>query len=250
MKLRQFTVTLEGGAAVPAVRVARGADLSGLRGALALPPCRGTVAVVGGAQGLSAPEYEEVRRMLRRLLAELAELAIASRLTVVDGGTAFGIMKLLGEARALQSDDFPLIGVAPLGRVTWADRPPAEGGEAPLDANHGAFVLVESDEWGGEAETLAEAAHTLAEGQPSIEILINGGEIAPHDAAAYLRLGGRLVVVEGSGRFADELISVMKGHPSDSPIIQEILATGRVFPFSLDSAPGTFKHYLKNLAGW
>ncbi len=250
MQLKRFTITFEGGATAPAVRVARGADLSELRDALALPPSKGTVAVVGGAQGLGAPEYAGGRRALRGMLSELAELAIASRLTLVDGGTASGIMQLLGEARASQSDDFPLVGVAPLGRATWADRPPSDGGEALLDANHCAFVLVESDEWGGESETLADVAHTLAEGQPTLEILINGGEIAQHDAAAYLRRGGQLVVVEGSGRFADELAGAMKGSPSDNPIIQEILATGRVHVLPLDRAPGTFKRYLTDLAGW
>jgi len=250
MRLKNFTITFEGGARAQAVRVPRSADLSTLRAALGLPSCQGTIAVVGGAGGFDAPEYDGIRRALRDLFMELAEMAAASHLTLVDGGTASGIMQMLGEVRASQGSRFPLVGVAPLGRITWPDRPSGEGGEVLLDANHSAFVLVESDEWGDEADMLAETAHILAEDRPSLEIVINGGRIARQDTASYLRRGGQLVVIEGSGRFADKLAEALRSNRSDEPVIQEILATKRVHLFPLNSAPGALTNHLKNLAGW
>jgi hypothetical protein len=247
MSLQGFTLTLAGGATARAVRVAPGADLAGLAEALALPPTRGTIAVVGGAKGFDAPEFDTLRRKAGRLLAELADFAAEKGLAVVDGGTPHGVMRLLGEARAARGDGFPLIGVAPLGGITWTDRPSGEGGDTPLDANHSAFVLVEADSWGDEAETLAAAAHALGGGQPTLEILVNGGEVARDDAWFYVRRGGALVTVEGSGRFADELASALKQGQSGDEAIQATLDSGRVYTFALDSPPGAFAARLASL---
>jgi hypothetical protein len=247
MSGQAFTLKLEGGATARAVRMAPQADLAGLAGALALPPTQGAIAVVGGARGFDAPEFEALRRDAGRLLAELAAFAAGKRLAVVDGGTPYGVMRLLGQARAARGGGFPLVGVAPLGRVTWADRPAGQGGETSLDANHSAFVLVDADGWGDEADTLAAVAHALGGGQPALEILVNGGQVSRHDTRAFLRRGGALVTVEGSGRFADELARALKQGYSGDETVQATLDTGRVHAFALDSPPGAFAARLEAL---
>lgn len=241
---------LEGGVTVQAVRVAPGVRLVGLAETLALPPCQGTIAVVGGAKGLDVPEYAGVRAVLRRLMDELVDLASERTLAVIDGGTPYGVMRLLGEARAARGSTFPLVGVAPLGKVAWPDRPSDEGGDTPLDVNRSAFVLVESGEWGGETDTLAEVAHVLAGDYPTFEILVNGGKIAKRDVRAYLQLGGQLVVIEETGRLADDVAQAVKSGQSQDPDIQEILAANRTHVVPLNAPPGTLSRQLRDLAGW
>jgi hypothetical protein len=250
MSLTAFTLTLDSGATARAVQVPPDADLSGLAEALALPPCNGTLAVVGGAAGLDDPEFRMLRAQVRRLLDDLVHLAKANRLAVIDGGTPFGVMRLLGQARADLGGRFPLIGVAPLGKVTWPDRPSGEGDQTPLDPHHSAFVLVETDDWGGEADTLAAVACTLAGEQPTVEILIEGGEVARRDVWAYLQRGGQVVAIEGSGRFADDLAGALRRGHSDDLTMRAMLATGRVYLFSLNSPPGAVIPWLRDLVGW
>jgi hypothetical protein len=247
MSWQTFTLTLAGGATARAVQIAPEADLAGLAEALALPPMQGTIAVVGGAKGFDAPEFDGARRDVDRLLAELADFAAEKKLAVIDGGTPYGVMRLLGQARVARGGGFPLVGVAPLGRVTWADRPKGEGGETPLEANHSAFVLVKADKWGDEAETLAAVAHALGDGQPTLEILVNGGEVSRHDTWAYLRRGGALITLQGSGRFADELALALKQGHSGDETVQATLDTGRVHAFALDSVAGAFAARLESL---
>jgi len=247
MPFRTLVLAFPNGARVTAVQVASGADLTGLAEVLAISPCNGTIAVVGGAGGLDVPEMEELRGALRPLLAELAAYAASHGLVVVDGGTASGTMRLLGEVRAARGNDFPLIGVAPLGRVTWGNHLPGGEEGTPLDANHSGFVLVEADQWGDEVRTLAAVAHTLAGEGPKLEVLINGGAVTRHDVRSYLQRGGQVVVIEGSRRFADELALALRHGQSNDPDIQAMLDTGRISLFPLNSPPGMLTRQLSNL---
>ena len=250
MPLAAFTLTLDNGVTAPAVRVPPGGDLSGLAGALALPTCCGAVALLGGASRFDVPEYRGIRAQVSRLLAELADLAASRGVLIIDGGTPFGVMRLIGQARADQGGGFPLVGVAPAGQVTWAGLSSGAGGETALDVNHSAFVLVEADNWGDEGGTLVAAAYTLAGDHPVLGILINGGDIARWDVWVYLQRGGKLVVIEGSGRFADAVAAAVREGRSDDPMMQTVLATGRVHLFPLSSPSGAFAPWLRRLASW
>lgn len=256
--------TIHLGNGVAAVEVAPDSPVEGIREKLHLPAIRGAVAVVGGAAGFDKPQFKPVKIKVAHYIRELAALAAEANLAVVDGGTFSGYMRMLGEVHAAQPA-FPLIGVAPKGRVTWPNRHPSlverlrsalvwldmaqveERGQ--LDPNHSAFVLVKSDQWGGEVETLAQVAHHLANGFPAVEILINGGNIAKRDAAAFLGRGGHLLVLEGTGRLADEVAAAVH-HGSDDAQIQSLLKTGRVSLFSIERPPADFKMEVKKLGTW
>jgi hypothetical protein len=247
MSFKTLVLAFSNGAQVTAVQVAPGADLTGLAEALGISPPDGTIAIVGGAAGLDGPEMKELRDALEPLLAELAAYAVAHNLAVIDGGTSSGAMRLLGEVRTARGSDFPLIGVAPLGKVAWGNRSPSEGGDTPLDANHSGFVLVEADEWGGEVYTLAAVAHVLAGEGPKLEVLINGGAVSRHDVQSYLRMGGHVMVIEGSGRFADEVASALRHGQGSDPDIRAILETKRVSLFPLHSPQGMLTRRLSDL---
>ena len=222
MALKPFRLNLADNKIVPAVIVPPNGKLPGLTEKLGLPQYQGSIAVVGGAAGFDTPEFKKVKEGVTLLLVELGDFASQENLVVTDGGTTAGFMRILGEVCALRSYDFTLIGIAPLGKVTWNGRkhtwsewlqmlllfldfdPGPLEEKTLLDPNHTAFVLVKTDDWGGEVEALAEATYELAHNQPSVEVLVNGGKISRRDVEVYLKRGGNLIVLEGSGRFADE----------------------------------------------
>jgi hypothetical protein len=128
-----------------------------------------------------------------------------------------------------------LLGVAPAGKVTYPGDPsPAniENG-TPLEPNHSHFVLVEGDEWGSETDMMFKLAGAL--NVPVATMLINGGSIAGSEALQSVRNGWQLFVIEGSGRFADEISAAVRdGQFAQSVEVSEIARSGRItlFPVS------------------
>lgn len=260
-------LTLENGRHVPAVMLPPGAALTGLTQTLNIPPLNGAIAMVGGAAAFDKPEYAKVRQQVAALVDELADFAIAYQLAIVDGGTPYGAMRMMGEACHAKNYRFPLIGVAPNGKVAWSPniginyqytwfsgldyrQVASELRKTPLDKHHSAFVLVEANEWGDEVEMLAATAHELAGKNGSLEVLINGGEVARRDVTTYLKHGGQVIVVEGTGRFADELALACRTGYTPDPQIQEVLDSKRIHVFALGDPPKLFINKLLELAKW
>src|SRR4029077_4873675 len=127
-----------------------------------------------------------------------------------------------------------LLGVAPAGKVTYPGGPPVAGNDsAPLDPNHSHFVLVDGNEWGSETETLFELAAGF--NVPVLAILVNGGAIAKDELLQSVRENWPVIVIEGSGRLADD-VAALKKQPSqiEDPVLAEIVEEGdlRVFPIT------------------
>ena len=158
----------------------------------------------------------------RRLLAMFRALRLLSeggrRIAVGDGGTQAGIMQAAGLARRDSGHAFPLIGVAPAGEI-----PPR--GSTPVDPNHSHIVAVDNPSaptqgaWGSETETMYWLFGRLAEGRPSVTIVANGGGITLAEVEANVRAGRRMILIDGSGRVADALVSLANGtRPSDAEV--------------------------------
>jgi hypothetical protein len=161
----------------------------------------------GGASKMG----QEQQAQLLRMFDALALLAKdGRRIAVGDGGTQAGIMAAAGLARRSAGGTFPLIGIAPEGEI------PPRGG-TPIDPNHSHIVGVENpsapakDAWGSETETMYWLFDKLAEGRPSVTIVANGGGITLAEVAANVHAGRHMILVEGSGRAADGLVSLLKG---------------------------------------
>ncbi|PYK19716.1 MAG: hypothetical protein DME55_04275, partial [Verrucomicrobia bacterium] len=117
---------------------------------------------------------------------------------------------------------------------------------ASLEPNHSHFILVESDEWGGETGTMFKVAKAL--NVPVATMLINGGQIAGSEALQSVRNGWQLFVIEGSGRFADELSAAVRdGQFAKSVEVSEIARSGRVALFHVNDPAVTLKHELYRL---
>ena len=133
-----------------AVRVGSRDELAAAAAALGLRTGAPVLVVVGGADTMAADEEARVQAFMEVLVPHLDRAGA----TVVDGGTATGVMRAVGEARRAASGRFPLVGVVvdALARRSGSDT--GEGG-ATLEPAHTHFLLVPGEDWGDESTWLA-----------------------------------------------------------------------------------------------
>ncbi len=159
----------------------------------------------------------------RQLLAMFQGLRLLGdgerRIAVGDGGTEAGIMAAAGQARRDGNYAFPLIGVAPANEI-----PPR--GTTPIEPNHSHVIAVDNpsapakDAWGSETDTMYWLFAKLAEGRPSVTIVANGGGITLAEVEANVRAGRRMILIKGSGRAADALVSILEeSRPSETEVM-------------------------------
>jgi len=221
---KTFNLTFSNGQTARAIQVQHGADLSTALGKIGLHESRPVLVAIGGASHLSDANLAQLRSLFVEILAPLAEIL---GLTVVDGGTDAGIMRLMGLARTETGATFPLIGVAPASKVALPDEILSFPNRTLLEPHHTHFVLVPGSNWGDESPWLARVASVLADRAPSVTVLINGGEIAWKDVSENVKVGRPVIVLVGSGRTADTLALALCGEASEERA-REIAASGSV----------------------
>jgi hypothetical protein len=180
---------------------------------------RPVLVIVGGAGGMSQEHLSRTAAVLKvQVLPVLDRLGV----TVIDGGTDSGVMRVMGRARSAEGASFPLIGVASEGTVR-ADPAGAPAG-AELEPHHSHVVLVPGDSWGDESPWLAEVADAVAGAGPSATLVVNGGEITYDDVAHSLKRHRPVVVLAGTGRTADAIAAAREGKSND-PRARQIAAS-------------------------
>lgn len=216
--------------------------------ALDIPQPGALVLIAGGASQMD----NHIREELSPLFTDgIAHVAASLEALIIDGGTQAGVMALIGLGVAQQQHKPALVGVAPVGLVTYpgksTDKTSREA--VPLDPNHSHFVLVEADEWGGETETMYELAQVFSQSCPSLALLINGGSIAKREVLQNVRQRRPILIIEGSGRLADDIAAMMYKKPispSDSELA-EILADGDLYLFRLTSSVADLERLAQRL---
>jgi hypothetical protein len=186
----------------PAALLSPDADPRPALEAMGLGQARPVIVVCGGADSLSGDHKDRVAAVLGPAICSAARLTGAA---VVDGGTASGVMSLIGAARVGHETAMPvLLGVAPAGPLvdaaTQNDQKRVE-----LDEHHTHFLLADVTEWGRETPLLLRAAETIAHASPIVMVLAGGGAVAKSEAAAGVRRGWPLLVIAGTGGVADHL---------------------------------------------
>lgn len=225
-KNTKFMIAFEGGHTASAVCVAPTADPIWISEKFGLIAPQPAIFISGGASYMTPDDQERTTQMMEAV----AEFAEERKAVVITGGTESGVMQLIGDMRRNNGYKFPLIGVAPLGKIAFPsyDNP---NKEADLEDSHSHFVLVLANEWGDESEMIVRLTHTISRGEmPAVGILINGGKIAQHEVYLATTKDVKLpmIVLEGSGRFADDLATAVRTGKTNQRILQAILQGGDI----------------------
>jgi hypothetical protein len=205
--------------------------------ALGLPEYSGIITLHGGAANMEPELVTQVRHFLTDSLAPFAQ---QYQILIVDGGTRAGAMAAMGDARRAVGGTFPLVGVCPIEFIAYPGHPPTHEDSAYLDESHSAFILVEGGEFGVESDLLVGLLQ--AAGKPGFALIINGGGIVFKEIQMHAVRGNRVVLVQGSGRIADELAA-----PGNERLQELPLGTQLEFVDLQD--PGQFREMLVRWLG-
>lgn len=222
-----FNMVFANGNTAKAVRIKSSKMVGEALATLQMTEPRPVIFVSGGAGGMS----DKDKRLTRNIIEAVGDFAEERNAVIVDGGTESGIMQMLGDVRRAHDHKFLLIGVSPLGKISYPGyKNPNE--EAYLEDSHSHFVLVDGEEWGAESEAIVLLTKMLSGNgkQPSIGILINGGRIAMQEVylATTHERKMSIIVLEGSGRAADDISTAFRTGKANQKILQAILAGGDI----------------------
>jgi SLOG in TRPM, prokaryote/SMODS and SLOG-associating 2TM effector domain 1/Protein of unknown function (DUF4231) len=197
----------------------------------------------GAANSLDTSKLSYLKHSLDTVLQFAAE----SDALVIDGGTQSGIMEIIGERASMLKRKPLLLGVAPIGKVTYPGEPNNNvNGTAQLDPNHSRFILVEGDQWGDETETLFRLARGFDEDTPIMALLVGGGEISKKEIFLCVKNRWPIVVIEKPGYLADQIISY-RNHNSSNLVdsnMKEIISYDGIRSFPLDAEPESLKQQI------
>ncbi len=226
----------EGGTAVPPlVRAAQAADLPAALRALDIGVRRPVLVLVGGAGGMTPEHMAAMAQVMDRMILALDGWDAA----IVDGGTDSGVMKAVGRAHDAARATFPLVGVAAEGTVILPGTPAAPDAAA-LEPHHTHVVLVPGNTWGDESPWLCRVATAIADGQPSLTLVVNGGEITYDDIDRSLKSDRPVIILAGTGRTADTIAGAAHGHNTD-PRAARIAASPRAQIVSSGDWPALYR---------
>lgn len=237
-----FVITL-GDLPALAVRVSDQDDPARIVRLLDLAEARPAIFMLGGAVDMSSDAMNTTRPILEQGLAAYAQ---EHGIAIIDGGTHSGAMQMMGEARQRCRGTFPLVGVAPINLVRF------NGHDMPggylLDPNHSHFVLTGEGDWGDETDFIVQIAQAVTGGKfPALGIVINGGGIVRQEVYRLTlteRLGAPLLVLDGSGRFADTLAHAVTTGETDDSQLREIVARGRLEIAAVADGPDALRQRL------
>ncbi len=243
--MRKNTITFANGNRAVVITAPRAASAKAIIDALEITSPHAVILLFGGAAGLD----DSRKAHLATLFAEgVTPVAAELGALIIDGGTQSGVMAIMGEAVARCAQRCDLLGIAPKGKIAHPeilDASAASDG-ALLEPHHSHFVLVESAEWGGETTTMLELARAF--NAPIVAVLVNGGAIAADEALQSVRNGWPLLVIDGSGRFADEVSAAVRdGQSAKSVDVSEIARSGRVGLFHVDDAAEKLRDELRRM---
>ncbi len=249
--LRKQNIVFPNGNSALTVFPPAGTNARDLLPLLNIPAYNDLIMLVGGASLMDEKLYPNLENLFTH---GIAQLAVTRNVLIVDGGTQAGVMELMGKGVAAQQHRSPLLGVSPQGSVTYPGKASSNGVSdelVSLDPNHSHFVLVETNEWGGETETMYQLAQLYAQGRSSVAMVVNGGSIAKKEILYNVRQGRPLLLFTGSGRIADEIATLWQEKPSSfsSSDLAEIIQHGNIHLFPITGEERELIQLVQRLLG-
>ncbi len=248
--MNTWEIHFPNGNSARAVRCLLGTPPVDLLRSLHIQRPRALIMIAGGASEMDEQVISKLARLFRQ---GIAPVAISMGAMIIDGGTQAGVMKTIGEAVSAQQQRLILLGVSAESRVIYPGKVVKAEGQAgtPLDPNHSHFILVETGTRGGETETMYGLADLCSTTCSSVAILSNGGPVTIEEIAQSVLQQRPVIVITGSGRFADDLARFLQGQSPDLPDsrLAGIIAQGDFHLFSIDGAPGDFARLILRLLG-
>jgi hypothetical protein len=243
-------------------------QVNDLLNSLGIAPPKVLIWLVGSATRL---ESEAKPYLIELFSRGITCAALEKDAVILDGGTQFGVMALMGRALADQDCHATLLGVAPDALARYPGKPDVSNMKdaADLDPNHTHFVLTPGKEWGSETRWMRGLASALVGGEASPPVPVTGennkaGTTPPKCKAVMVLAGGRLesiarkevleavrldwpiVVIDGSGELADQISHYVRDPRglSKIPAIVEIVEEGDLHIYSLKGSPAGFKELI------
>lgn len=205
----------------PSARVGQPADIPAVLRALGVGVHRPVLVLVGGAGGMTPDDLAVMAGALGRIIPVLDGWGAA----IVDGGTDSGVMQVMGRLRAAAGARFPLVGVAAEGTVIVPGTS-ARPGAAAVEPHHTQVILVPGQAWGDESPWLSQVAAAIADGRPSLTLVVNGGQITYDDIDHSLLAGRPVIILAGTGRAADTIAAAARGDTGDPKAAQAAASPG------------------------
>ncbi len=191
----------------------------------------------------ATPLEENVRLRLLQLIGRGIVLAAGEiGIGFVTRGSEFEINRMLGQSIAEREPQLSLIGIAPAEWVTYPGKLSSElsSQQNTLESHHTHFLLIDTASWEKRTELLFRFInHVIAEKISVITLLINGDEQSRAEILRSVRLDIPIVVIAGSGGFADELATLHHNPPEFIPdsALAEIIADGNIKLFPINGTP-------------
>ena len=240
---KAFTVYFENGQMAKAMRVRKDVDPETVMRVLGFIQPQACIFISGGAGLMS----DEDKQLIKEIMDEVANFAQEHNAIIVDGGTESGVMQMIGDSRQRAHHTFPLIGVAPLGKISYPGYK-NKNEEAFLEDSHSHFVLVDGKQWGDESDIIVRLTNSLgkAHKKPSVGILINGGKLAMHEVylASTTDMKIPMLVLEGSGRAADEISTAFRTGQTQRSILRAIIGGGDIDLVAANEGPQAIREKL------
>lgn len=169
--------------------------------------------LIGWADNLPVEISSDLEAAFRHAVGPIVE---EYGVTVVDGGTASGVMAIAGRALRDVRPAGELIGVAPVGCVSLSDSnvSPSDSDSTPLgsegrklallDRNHRVLLVRGAMEWGDERPAMLELVERISAGSPIVVLLAGGGDIAAKELDHVRRRGWPIISLGGAGGVAGD----------------------------------------------
>jgi tetratricopeptide (TPR) repeat protein len=246
---KRDAITFDNGHEAAVVRVSDEDDPAHVVQLLGIEQPQPSIFMLVGAMDMLSKEMTMTRPIIEEGLAKFAN---QHHIAIVDGGTASGVMKLMGDARIKSNATFPLVGVAPANQVKYPGHDNPTGYD--LDSGHSHFVLTRDGEFGDETDMIVNLSYALAGSgkKPRLGMVVNGGDIVRQEVYRYATAPDstlHLIVLEGSGRFADELAAAKRSGQADNDVVKAIVEKGHIELVSVSDGPDALRTCLNAFFG-